>query len=73
MAKKMHELPWRVREDTANEISELQPGEEINDWLDTWLDEQSELTAVYYAKDLAKVVYFLEQELSHHGLSVKTH
>ena len=66
-------LLWRLREDTANEISELQPDEEINDWLDAWLDEQSELTAVYYAKDLATVVHFLEQELSQHGLSVKTH
>jgi len=43
-------LLWRLREDTANEISELQPGEEINDWLHAWLDEQSEPTAVYYAK-----------------------
>ena len=73
MAKKMCELLWKVREDTANEISELQLREETSDWLDAWLDEQSELTAVYHAKDLATVVHLLEQELSNHGLSVKTH
>jgi len=73
MARKMHELLWRLREDTANEISELQPEAEINDWLDAWLDEQSELTAVYYAKDLAAVVHLLEQEMSNRGLSAKTH
>jgi hypothetical protein len=38
MAKIMCELPWRLREDTANEISEPEPGEEISDWLDAWLD-----------------------------------
>jgi hypothetical protein len=73
MAKIMCELLWELREDTANEISELEPREEISDCLDAWLDEQAELTAVYYAKDLATVVHLLEQELSSHGLSVKTH
>ena len=73
MAKKMHELLWKLREDTANEISELQVQEETSEWLDAWLEEQSERTAVYYARDLATVVHLLEQELSHHGLSVKTH
>jgi hypothetical protein len=74
MAKKMRELLWKFREDTAKEISDLQLREdEISARLDAWLDEQSELTAVYYAKDLATVVHFLEQELSNHGLSVKTH
>jgi hypothetical protein len=38
MAKTMCELPWKLREDTANEISEPEPGEEISDWLDAWLD-----------------------------------
>jgi hypothetical protein len=70
MAKIMGELLWKLREDTANEISELEPREEISDWLDAWLDEQAELTAVYYAKDLATL---LEQQLSSQGLSVKTH
>jgi len=73
MAKKMHELLWNLREDTANEISEPQEREEISDWLDAWLDEQSELTAVYCAKDLATLVHSLEQALSNHGLSVRTH
>ena len=72
MARKMHELLWRLREDTANEISELQPEAEINDWLDAWLDEQSELTTVYYEKELAKSISW-SQELFNHGLSVKTH
>ena len=72
MARKMHELLWWFREDTAN-VSELQPEAKINDWLDAWLDEQSELTAVYYAKDLAAVVHLLEQEMSNRGLSAKTH
>ena len=73
MAKKMYELLWRLREETANGIPELQVREETSDWLDAWLDEQSELTALYCAKDLATVVRFLEQEPSSHGLSVKTH
>jgi hypothetical protein len=73
MAKKMHELVWKLREDTANEVLELQVREETSDWLDAWLDEQSELTALYHAKDLATVVHLLEQELSNQGLSVKTH
>jgi hypothetical protein len=73
MAQKIHELLWKLREDAAKEISEPQVGEEMSGWLDAWLDEQSKLTAVYYAKDLASVVHFLEQELANHGLSVKTH
>ena len=73
MTKKMHELLWKLREDTADEISEPQVREEMSDWLDAWLDEQSKLTSVYYAKDLTTVVHFLEQELSDRGLSVKTH
>lgn len=73
MTKTVHELLWKLREDTADEISELQEGEETSDWLDPWLEEQSELTALYYAKDLATVVHLLEQELSNHGLSLKTH
>jgi hypothetical protein len=73
MARKMCELLWTLREDTAKEISEPELREETSDWLDAWLDEQSELTAVYYAKDLATVVHLLEQELCNHGLSVKTH
>jgi hypothetical protein len=73
MAKIMCELLWKLGEDTAHEISEPEPGEEISDWLDAWLDGQAELTAVYCAKDLATVVHLLEQELSNRGLSVKTH
>ena len=73
MAKKKCELLWKLRDDTANEISELQLRDETSDWLDAWLDEQAELTAAYYTKDLATVVHLLEQELSNHGLSVKTH
>jgi hypothetical protein len=38
MAKIVCELPWKLREETANEISELEPREEISDWLDAWLD-----------------------------------
>jgi hypothetical protein len=38
MAKIMCELPLKLREDTANETSELEPREEISDWLDAWLD-----------------------------------
>jgi hypothetical protein len=69
MAKIMCELLWKLGEDTVNEISEPDPRDE----LDAWLDEQAELTAVYYAKDLAGAVHPLEQELSNHGPSVKTH
>jgi len=69
MVKTMHELLCKLREDTANEISELQQSEET----DAWLDERSEPTAVSYGKDLAAVVHFLSQELSAHGLSLKTH
>jgi hypothetical protein len=73
MAKTMCELLWELREDTVNEISEPEPRDE----LDAWLDEQAELTAVYYAKELARAVHLLEQEkeqeLSNHGPSVKTH
>jgi predicted XRE-type DNA-binding protein len=68
MAKEVHEVLWKLREDTANEISELQVRQEMSDWL----DEQSELTTIY-AKELATVVHLLEQELSNHGLSLKTH
>ena len=56
MAKEMHEVLWTLREDTANEISELQVRKEMSDWLDAWLDEQSELTTVYCAKELAKSI-----------------
>jgi antibiotic biosynthesis monooxygenase (ABM) superfamily enzyme len=69
MARKMHELLRKLQEDTANEISELQQSEGIG----TWFDEQSEPTAVYHAKDLATALYFLEEELSVHGFSLKTH
>jgi hypothetical protein len=72
MAKMMCEPLWKLGEDAADEISEPGPGEEISDWLDAWLDEQAELTAVYHAKDLATVVH-LEEELSGRGLSAKTH
>jgi hypothetical protein len=41
MAKKMRELLWKLREDTASDISELQLRAEIG----AWLDEQSEPTA----------------------------
>jgi len=68
MAKSMHELLWRLREDTASEISEL----EQSDSIDAWLDEQSQPTAAY-AKDVASVVHRMEQELSCRGLSLKLH
>jgi len=67
MTKKMHELLWRLSDETANEMSELQQSE-----IDGWLDEQSALTAAY-SKDLATVVGLLEQELSARGISVRTH
>jgi hypothetical protein len=69
MATKMHELLRKLREDTANELSELQQSEEIG----SSLDEQSEPTAVCCGRDPATVVHFLEQELSNGGLSLKTH
>jgi hypothetical protein len=59
MAKTLRALLWKLCEDTANEISEIQQGEEI----DAWIDEQSEPTAVSYGEDLAAVV----------GFSLKTH
>ena len=68
MTNIMHQLLWQLREDTADEISELQRSEEI----DAWLDDQSELTAVY-AKDLNTVVDLFEQQLAARGCSVKTH
>jgi len=61
----MRELLWKLREDTASEISELLLTEDVG----AWLDEQSERTAVNYANDPATVVHFLEQELSNHALS----
>jgi len=67
MAKKMHVLLWHLREETVQEISELQQSE-----LDVWLDEQSALTAAY-SKDLATAVQLLEQELSARGVSLRTH
>jgi DNA-binding FadR family transcriptional regulator len=69
MTKLMCELLWKLREDTVNEISEPEPRDE----LDAWLDEQAELTAACYAKDRARADHVLEQELSKHGLSLKTH
>jgi len=69
MGRKVHELLWMLREDTANEISELQQNEEIG----AWLDEQSEPTAAYHTKDFATAVHFLEEELSVRGFSLKTH
>ena len=69
MARKMRELLWKLREDTANEISELQLSEGIG----AWLDEQSELTTGFHAKDLATAAHFLEEELSVRGFSLKTH
>jgi hypothetical protein len=38
MAKIICELPLKLRENTANEISEPETREEISDWLDAWLD-----------------------------------
>ena len=67
MAKKIHELLWKLREETANEIAELQQSE-----IDSWLEEQSALTAAY-SNDLATVVQLLEQELSARGISLRTH
>ena len=64
----MHQLLWQLREDTADEISELRRSGEI----DAWLDEQSELTVVY-SNNLRTVVNLFEQELSARGFSVRTH
>jgi len=65
----MCELLWKLREDTVSEISEQEPRDE----LDAWLDEQAELTAACSAKDLARADHLLEQELSNRGPSLKTH
>ena len=69
MASKMRELLWKLREDTANEILELQQCGEIS----AWLDEQSEPAAACSRKDLETAVDFPEDELSAHGLSLKSH
>jgi len=68
MTNIMHQLLWQLREDTADEISELQRSEEI----DAWLDGQSALTAVY-SNDLETVVNLFEQEIAARGFSVRTH
>jgi hypothetical protein len=63
----VHELLWKLSEETANEMSELQQSE-----IAGWLDEQSALT-VACANDLATMVRLLEQELSARGTSLRTH
>ena len=69
MARKMRELLWKLREDTANEILELQQCGEIS----AWLEEPSEPDAACSRKDLETVVPFPEEELSAWGVSLKTH
>jgi len=69
MARKMRELLWKLREDTANEILELQQCGEVC----AWLDEQSEPDAVYFGKDQDTVVHSPEGGPSAHGLSLKMH
>jgi hypothetical protein len=68
MAKKVHDILWKLHEDTVNDISELEQSEDLG----VWLDEQAALT-VAYSNDLATVVKLLEQELSARGVSLKTH
>jgi len=69
MARKMRELLWKLREDTANEILELQQCGEVC----AWLDEQSEPDAVHFGKDQDTVVHSPEGGPSAHGLSLKMH
>jgi hypothetical protein len=68
VSKRVLELLLDLREETANEISELEQSDEI----DAWLLEQSMPTAAY-AKDLATVVRHMDQELSCRGLSLRIH
>ena len=69
MARKMRELLWKLREDTANEIQELQECGEIS----AWLQEQAEPEADRSGKDMDTAVDFPEEELSPGGLSLRTH
>jgi len=68
VSKRVLELLLDLREETANEISDLERGDEI----EAWLIEQSMPTAAY-AKDVATVVRHMDQELSCRGLSLRIH
>jgi hypothetical protein len=69
MARKMRELLWKLQEDTANEILELQQCEELS----AWLEEPSEPNAVYFGENPHPVVPFAEEGTCARGLSLKTH
>ena len=69
MARKMRELLWKLREDTADEILELQQCGEIS----AWLDEPSEPDAVNFGENPHPAVHFPEQGTCAHGLSLKMH
>ena len=68
MAGKLRELLWRLREDTANEILELQQCGEVS----AWLEEPSEPDALSSGRDLDTVLD-LPEDLSSRGLSLKMH
>jgi hypothetical protein len=69
MARKLRELLWRLREDTADEILELQQCGEVS----AWLEEPSEPNAPSSVRDLDTIVDFTEGGLSSPGLSLKMH
>jgi hypothetical protein len=68
MSIKKYQLLCQLHEDTANEISELLEGDEI----EAWLEEQA-LPVAAYAKDLDALVQLFEHELAARGYSLKIH
>jgi len=66
MTRRMLQLLWELRTETAKEISALEQSDEI----DAWLDDQL-MPASVHARDGSEVVPPLE--LSGLGLSLKTH
>ena len=69
MARKMRELLWKLREDTANEILELQQCGEVS----AWLEEPSEPNAAGAGKDLDTAAAVLQEEVSPREFSLKMH
>ena len=69
MARKLRELLWKLRDNTADEILELQQCGEIS----AWLDEPSEPNTASSGRDLDTVVDFAGEDLSPRGWSLRTH
>ena len=64
---------YSMKNEEQLSVKEIASELQLSEGIGAWLDEQSELTTGFHAKDLATAAHFLEEELSVRGFSLKTH